>query len=78
MKKLLLLALFVVGCDNSTEPAFPTDCMITLETETCAELEALWNQAETAYNTWEVGSGSYSLVELTYTTVYSCWQESCE
>ena len=52
MKKLLLIALAIVGCQNSTEYEnnFPTECMIILEMETCIALEELGNHLEESFN----------------------------
>ena len=43
MKKLLLIILLIVGCeDKGTEPQIITICMVELNVENCAELVALY------------------------------------
>ena len=80
MKKLLLIALLIMGCDKDKGTNPPPTCMDELNVKNCVELEELYetrvNALQEYVDNYAGGINEYEIYEEAVTEAYNCMNES--
>ena len=86
MKKLLIILLLIVGCEDSgtNSPNCMNELQMNeLQVASCSELEELYELHQQAYNDYlnsidfSSGSDEYQLLNENFTITHSCLSSSC-